>query len=112
MRRNQTLCFGEVHCFLGGLFDGDLHAKRILSLTNATPGVIKTASLAVNTIGQGLALARGLVTKHAIKQVDRLLSNEGIDIDAALRHWIPYVVGSRSSINVAVDWTHGDHSAG
>jgi len=26
------------------------------------------------------------VTKHAIKQVDRLLSNEGIEIDAALRH--------------------------
>jgi len=61
MRRNQTLCFGEVHRFLDGLFDGDLHAKRILSLTNATLGVIKTASLAVNTIGQGLALARGLV---------------------------------------------------
>jgi len=71
MRRNQTLCFDEVHHFLDGLFDGDLHAKRVLSLTNATLGVIKTASLAVNTIGQGLALARGLVTKHAIKQVDR-----------------------------------------
>ena len=101
MRRNQTLCFGEVHRFLDGLFDGDLHAKRILSLTNATLGVIKTASLAVNTIGQGLALARGLVTKHAIKQVDRLLSNEGIDIDAAL-------VGSRACINVAMDWTDFD----
>jgi hypothetical protein len=99
---------GEVHCFLSGLFDGDLHAKRILSLTNATLGVIKTASLADNTIGLGLALARGLVTKHAIKKMDRLLSNEGIDIDAALRHWIPYVVGSRSSINVAMDWTDFD----
>ena len=89
MRRNQTLCFDEVHHFLDGLFDGDLHAKRVLSLTNATLGVIKTASLAVNTIGQGLALARGLVTKHAIKQVDRLLSNEEIDIDVALCRWIP-----------------------
>ena len=108
MRRNQTLCFGEVHHFLDGLFDGDLHAKRVLSLTNAALGVIKTTSLAVNTIGQGLALARGLVTKHAIKQVDRLLSNEGIDIDAALRRWIPYVVGSRASINVAMDWTDFD----
>ena len=108
MRRNQTLCFGEVHHFLDGLFDGDLHAKRVLSLTNATLGVIKTTSLAVNAIGQGLALARGLVTKHAIKQVDRLLSNEGIDIDAALRRWIPYVVGSRASINVAMDWTDFD----
>jgi len=105
MRRKQTLCFGEV---LDGLFDGDLHAKRILSLANATLGVIKTASLAVNTIGQGLALARGLVTKHAIKQVDRLLSNEGIDIDAALRHWVPYVVGSRACINVAMDWINFD----
>jgi hypothetical protein len=47
-------------------------------IDNATLGVIKTTSLAVNTIGRGLALARGLVTKHAIKQVDRLLSNEGI----------------------------------
>jgi hypothetical protein len=47
-------------------------------------------------------LARGLTTKHAIKQVDRMLSNQGIDIDAALRHWVPYVVGPRTSINVAI----------
>ena len=84
MQPNQTLCFTQVQRFLANLLDGDMHAKRVLSLANATLGVIKTASLAVNTIGQGLALARGLVTKHAIKQVDRLLSNEGIDIDAAL----------------------------
>lgn len=108
MTRNQTLCFGEVRRFLDGVFDGDLHAKRVLSLANATLGVIKTASLAVNTIGHGLALARGLVTKHAIKQVDRLLSNQGINIDAALRHWVPYVVGPRTSINVAMDWTDFD----
>jgi len=108
MTPSRTLCFDQVRGFLDGLFDGDLHAKRVLSLANATLGVIKTASLAVNTIGQGLALARGLVTKHAIKQVDRLLSNQGIDIDAALRHWLPYVVGPRSSINVAMDWTEFD----
>jgi hypothetical protein len=29
-------------------------------------------------IGQALAPARGLVTKHAVKQVDRLMSNGGI----------------------------------
>jgi hypothetical protein len=108
MQSNQTLCFTEIHRGLTRLFDGDLHAKRILSLANATLGVVRTASLAVNTIGQGLAFARGLVTKHAIKQVDRLLSNEGIDIDAALRHWVPYVVGPRNSINVAMDWTDFD----
>jgi hypothetical protein len=90
------------------LFDGDIHAKRVESLANATLGVVSTGSLAVSTIGHGLALARGLTTKHAIKQVDRLLSNEGIDIDAALRHWVPYVVGPRTSINVAMDWTEFD----
>jgi len=104
----QTLCFTEVHRFLTGLFEGDLHAKRVLSLAIATLGVLKTASLAVHTIGQGLALARGRMTKHAIKQVDRLLSNPGVDLDAALRHWVPFVVGPRSCINVAMDWTEFD----
>ena len=85
-----------------------MHAKRIEFLANATLGVVRTGSLAVSTIGHGLALARGLTSKHAIKQVDRLLSNEGIDIDAALRHWVPYVVGPRTSINVAIDWTEFD----
>jgi hypothetical protein len=108
MRPNQTLGFEEIHCFLAGLFNGGPHAKRVLSLSNATLGVIMTASLAVSIIGQGLALARGLITRHAIKQVDRLLSNEGIDIDAALRHWVPYVVGSRTDIRVAMDWTDFD----
>jgi len=60
----QTLCFTEVHRFLAGLFEGDLHAKRVLSLANVTLGVLKTASLAMHTIGQGLALARGRMTKQ------------------------------------------------
>jgi hypothetical protein len=70
--------------------------------------VIESASLAVAMIGQGLALARGRLTKHAVKQVDRLLSNQGIDVDALLVHWVPYVVGSRSGITVAMDWTSFD----
>ena len=40
MTCNQILCFAEVHRFLAGLFDGDLHAKRVLSLANATLGGI------------------------------------------------------------------------
>jgi hypothetical protein len=108
MADNQSVSFEDVHQFVDGLFAGDLHAKRVLSLANATLGVITSASLAVSMVGQGLALARGLSTKHAIKQVDRLLSNDGIDIDAALRHWVRYVVGARTSINVALDWTDFD----
>jgi hypothetical protein len=40
--------------------------------------------------------------------VDRLLSNRGIDVDALLVHWVPYVVGKRDSITVAMDWTEFD----
>ncbi len=108
MPTKKPLSFEGVHCFLRTLFAGDLHAKRVLSLAGATLGVIESASLAVAMIGQGLALARGRLTKHAIKQVDRLLSNPGIDVDALLVHWVPYVVGSRSSITVAMDWTDFD----
>ena len=108
MPTKKPLSFEGVHQFLRTLFADDLHAKRVLSLAGATMGVIESASLAVAMIGQGLALARGRLTKHAIKQVDRLLSNPGIDVDALLVHWVPYVVGSRSSITVAMDWTDFD----
>ena len=98
----------QVYEFVDELLGESMHVKRIVSLANATLGVIQSASLAVNTIGLGLALARGLGTKHAIKQVDRLLSNPGIDVDEALVRWVPYVVGARPSIVVAMDWTDFD----
>jgi len=50
-----------------------LHAKRLGSLTNAVVGVVNAVSLSIHAIGAGLADATGLNTKHAIKQVDRLL---------------------------------------
>jgi len=108
MAIGQPLSYEGVHGFLDTLFGDDLHAKRVKSLAGATLGVIESASLAISVIGQGLALARGRLTKHAVKQVDRMLSNRGIDVDALLVHWVPYVVGSRDSITVALDWTEFD----
>jgi len=108
MPTKKPLSFKGVHQFLRTLFADNLHAKRVLSLAGATLGVIESASLAVAMIGQGLALTRGRLTKHAIKQVDRLLPGPGIDVDALLVHWVPYVVGRRSSITVAMDWTDFD----
>src|ERR1039458_1762480 len=82
MAQSKGITFISTHKFLNTLFSEDVHAKRVYSLANATLGAISSASLAVNTIGQGLALARGRLTKHAIKQVDRLLSNSGRGCDA------------------------------
>ena len=82
--------FDFVHEFLNRVFIDDLRAKRVLSLANATLGVITGAALAVSLIGQAVAAARGLVAKSAIKQVDRLLSNLGRGPLGAVR-----LVGSR-----------------
>ena len=103
--REQRFSFSQVRQVLGDVLDHDLHAKRVASLSDATLGVLRSASLAVCTIGRGLAAARGLNPKHATKQVDRLLSNPKINVDDILARWVPYVVGARSSIVVALDWT-------
>jgi len=103
--REQRFSFNQVRQVLGGVLEHDLHAKRVDSLCDATLGVLRSASLAVCAIGQGLAAARGLNPKHATKQVDRLLSNPKINVDDILACWVPYVIGARTSIVAALDWT-------
>jgi hypothetical protein len=101
--------FDQVRAYLGEVDGSDLHAKRIGSLAGATLGVMTAASLAVAMIGHALAQARGLVTKHAVKQVDRLLSNDGIDVWDSFARWVPHQIGGRRDILVAMDWTAFDH---
>ena len=101
--------WGEgVFTFVDELLEGDLHGKRVLSLANATLGVMVSASLAVAVIGRSLAQARGLLTRHAIKQVDRLLSNQAIDPWEIAARWVPEVIGPSTDILVAMDWTDFD----
>lgn len=108
MARATAIRFGEVHAFAQELFEDDLHAKRVFSLASATVGVVYAASVAVHAIGCGMAAARGLDKKHAIKQVDRLLSNTGVDVWALFAQWVPFVIASRTEILVALDWTEHD----
>jgi hypothetical protein len=98
----------DIRAFLDEVFDHDFHAKRVDALAAATLGVMTSASLAVAVIGQALAQARGLVTKHAIKQIDRLLSNRKIDVWESFACWVPHLVGTRREILVAMDWTDFD----
>jgi hypothetical protein len=97
-----------VHDFLSRIFAGNLHAKRIESLANGALGVMTSASLAVSIIGHSLAQARGLIDKHAIKQVDRLLSNRGVVVWEMFAAWVREVIGPRKEIVVAMDWTDFD----
>ena len=100
--------FDFVRNYLDGVFAEDLHAKRVESLANGALGVMTSASLAVSIIGQSLAQARGLLSKHAIKQVDRLLSNQGVVVWDMFAPWVAEVVGQRKAIIVAMDWTDFD----
>ncbi len=97
-----------VQKYLDDIFAKDLHAKRVMSLANGALGVMTGVSLAVSMIGQSLAQARGLLSKHAIKQVDRLLSNQGIVVWDMFAVWVAEVVGARKRIVVAMDWTDFD----
>lgn len=93
---------------VGAAFDADLHRKRIVSLAGAAQGALTCARFGVAAIGRALALANGLEPKHAIKQVDRLLSNKGLDPWALAPSWVRFVVADRTDIVVAMDWTDFD----
>lgn len=102
------ISFEETHVFVESLFGEDMHAKRVESLSNATLGVINSGSLAIHMIGEGLAQARELRRKHCIKQVDRLVSNVRLKPRELFAFWVPYLVGQRERIVVAMDWTEFD----
>jgi hypothetical protein len=56
--RQQQFSINQVRQVLGGVLGPDLHAKRVESLCDATLGVLRSASLAVCTIGHSLPLRR------------------------------------------------------
>ena len=95
------------HAFVADLLGEDVHATRVLSVAHGVIGVIHAAALGVHAIGRGLADAMGLSPKHAIKQVDRLLSNPGVNGWDWFTSWV-FVVAAREELVVALDWTEFD----
>ncbi|CAM4522650.1 hypothetical protein COEX109129_40000 [Corallococcus exiguus] len=68
---------------------------------------MQAASLSVAAIGKAMAWARGedVTSKHAVKQVDRLLSNGGFDVWRLFASWVPFVLAERTEAVIALDWT-------
>lgn len=90
------------------VFEDDLHARTVLSLANGVSGVLEAATLGIHAIGRGLAAAKGLNRKHATKQVDRLLSNGKLNLWRLFASWIRFVIGPRTELVIAMDWTEFD----
>jgi hypothetical protein len=102
--KNQN-SYQRVLDYLSPIFIDEVHLKRIESLTTAVYGTIQSGSIAIASIGKALGIFRGLNVKHAMKQVDRMFSNPGIDLKTIFPIWIKHLVGIRKEIVVALDWT-------
>lgn len=99
---NQAL---EVKQFIQANLADDLHQKRQASLADGVLGVLTSQSLKPADIGRGLAEAKGLLPKHTVKQVDRLLSNKAIDSTIQQSYLTRLLIQNRQRIVVAMDWT-------
>jgi hypothetical protein len=106
--RSQAIRPRRVRAFVSSIFDHDLHEKRVASLADATVGALQGARLAVGALGRALAVAKELDGKHAIKQVDRLFSNTGVDVWKLFSNWVPFILAGRPEIVVVLDWTEFD----
>jgi len=94
--------------FTDTLFGEDLHAKRVESIANATAGVVQAASAAIHAIGAGYAAVACKNSKHGIKQVNRLLGNEGFDVERMQGAYVGHVLAQRTEAVVSLDWTDYD----
>ena len=102
--KNQN-SYERVLEYLGPILAPELHMKRVQSLSTCVFGLIKAGNIGISAIGKALGIFRGLNPKHAMKQVDRLLSNPGIDLEKIFPALANHLIAGRKAIVVALDWT-------
>lgn len=107
-RRKATLTLRHARNLSAVLFEEELHAKRVESLANGVAGVLNAAMLSVHAIGQAYAAMAHIQPRSGVKQLDRLLSNVHVKLDGLFPAWIRFVVGVRTALVVALDWTEFD----
>jgi hypothetical protein len=102
------LSMAQVHAFIDELYGSDMHAARVRSLASCTVGVLEAAELGIHAIGRGLAAVEGLVDKHAVKQVDRCIGNEKLDVGVLTAQWTRRALAEVDEAWVNLDWTEFD----
>ena len=98
----------RAHALLDELFERDEHVQRLRSLKDGVVGVLEAGALSIHAIGRGLAAVHGLCDKHAVKQVDRLVGNEKLDVEALQAIWTEWLLGGLDEAFVNLDWTEFD----
>ena len=93
---------------VSGIWSGAMHKKRLQSVGMFVWGIMLSTRLSSATIGRSLAKGRNKSAKHGIKQIDRLLGNDKIDVVKELPGYVRWVVALRTAIVVSLDWTSFD----
>ena len=96
---------GSMERYATEVLELDWHAATIQSVAFGTLGVLHAVSLSIHVIGRAMAWSRDRDPKHAVKQVDRLLSNGNVSVWVFARAWVKFVLGPRPEAVVALDWT-------
>lgn len=104
----KTFNLAHTRALVDRAFGADLHALRVVSLANGVAGVLNAAVLSVHAIGRAYADLAHTTPKSGIKQVDRMLSNDGLDLERVQRSWARFVIGTHPSVIIAMDWTDFD----
>jgi hypothetical protein len=60
---------------------------------------------AVHAVGSAYAAVAEVQPRSGVKEIDRLLSNAGIDLEKRMPKWASFVIGSRTETLLALDWT-------
>jgi hypothetical protein len=90
------------------MFGEELHLATVRSLANGVCGALNASLVSTAAIGRAYAELEGRRDKSGIKQVDRLLSNDGVELADVMALWVKHVVGETTSIVVAMAWTDFD----
>lgn len=99
----------NIFSYTGRIFDTDLHLARLKSISSSVGALLQADTLAIAAIGRALGEVQGIKAKSGIKQIDRLLSSNGFDLEQYFfKKWVRYLVGQREKIVVAMDWTDFD----
>lgn len=108
-QRKRTLRLEHIREFTSAVFaEAEMHAKRIESLGNGVAGALNAAMLTIHAIGQAYAAMAHIEASSGVKQLDRLLSNVGVDLTKLFPSWVRFVIGPRTELTIALDWTEFD----
>ena len=86
-----------------------MHAARVESTANGVVGVVYSTRMGIHAIGKAYSNAVGILPKSGIGQLNRMLGNDGLNLDTLQKCHIGFVVGKRRELVLAMDWTEFDN---